>query len=42
MVRLGKCGISVKKPILAVQIVCKLLYGHDFYLTKEKAIQNDP
>ena len=37
-----KCGISVKKAILAVQIVCKLLYGHDFYLTKEEAIQNDP
>ena len=37
-----KCGISVKKAILAVQIVCKMLYGHDFYLTKEEAIQNDP
>ena len=36
-----KCVISVKKAILAVQIVYKLLYGHDFYLTKEEAIQND-
>ena len=36
------CGISSKMSIIGVQTVCKSLYGHEFYLTKDEAIAKDP
>ena len=35
-------GISVQKSLVSAKTVCKYLYGHGFYLTKEEALQNDP
>ena len=35
------CGISANLAIIAVQTVCKALYNHEFYLTKEEAIAKD-
>lgn len=37
-----KCGISSAKAAVAVQTVCKELYGHTYFLSKEEAIENDP
>ena len=37
-----KCNISTQASRIAVQTVCNTLYGHKYYLTKDKAIQNDP
>ena len=36
------CGISSKMATKAVQTVCKALYNHEFYITKEEAIAKDP
>ena len=36
-----KCNVSSATSRQAVQTVCKGLYGHEFYLTKEEAINND-
>ena len=37
-----KCGISTAMATLAVQAVCEELYHHQYYLTKEEAIERDP
>ena len=37
-----KCNISTQASCIAVQTVCNTLYGHKYYLTKDKVIQNDP
>lgn len=37
-----KCGISTTMAAVAVQTVCKELYGHVYYLNKEEAIRDDP
>ena len=36
------CGISAKMSTIAIQTVCKSLYNHKFYLTKDEAIAEDP
>ena len=36
------CGISAKMSTIAIQIVCKSLYNHKFYLTKDETIAEDP
>ena len=36
------CNISTETSETAVQTVAKSLYGHEFYLTREKAIEKDP
>ena len=37
-----KCNVSTQASRIAVQTVCSGLYDHDYYLTKEEAIENDP
>ena len=37
-----KCKISNQASLVAVQTVCNSIYGHEYYLTKEEAIENDP
>ena len=37
-----KCNISSETARLATQINCHTLYGHEYYLTKEDAINKDP
>ena len=37
-----KCGISTAMATVAVQAVCKELYHHQYYLTKEEAIERGP
>ena len=38
----SKCGISTAMAAVAVQAVCEELYHHQYYLTKEEAIEKDP
>ena len=37
-----KCGISTAMATVAVQAVCEELHHHQYYLTKEEAIERDP
>ena len=37
-----RCNISTEQSRIAVQTVCGGLYNHQYYLTKEGAIENDP
>ena len=34
--------ISNQASLVAVQTVCNSFYGHEYYLTKEEAIEKDP
>ena len=36
------CGISVEKSRIAVQTTCKILYHHNFYLSTEEQVGNEP
>ena len=36
-----KCGISTATATVAVQAVCEEFYHHQYYLTKEEAIERD-
>ena len=36
------CNLSAKMSRGAAQSVCKTLYNHNYYLSKEEAIENDP
>ena len=36
------CGISTSMATVAVQAVCEELYHHQYYLTKEEAVEKDP
>ena len=38
----ANCDISSEMSRTTVQIIAKSLYGHKFYLTREKAIEKDP
>ena len=37
-----KCNISAEMSRTAVQTVCKGIYQHNYYLSKEEAIEKDP
>ena len=39
---MDKCGISTSMATVAVQAVYEELYHHQYYLTKEEAIEKDP
>ena len=37
-----KCAVSADTSLTAVQTVCKGIYNHEFYRTKEEALARDP
>ena len=37
-----RCNISTEQSRIAVQTVCRGLYNHNFYLSKEEAIEHEP
>ena len=36
------CNLSTEMSRVAVQSVCRTLYNHDYYLSKEEVIEKDP